>query len=460
MRKYLYILLIVCFLVAPNVGFSYDSLSLYFTFFVFVQTLLLFSKKFVLIDIISLYSCILYLIGPYLSYKYFNASFRMAVITDFVMPIDALTYFKYTYPAILLFILGMNLYRYKNEKEIGISIVHSFKNQLNPDWVYPMLMISVPAFYLRNFMPSFLQYVDVLLFLMIFPALLILLFKKYRTVRDKVIITAITLWLLYTGIKATMFTIVFYMGVTVAALIFIGKNYSFKYKALMLSIALILTMTLQFTKSNFRSLLKSKVETEVTVNRFSDVFINNLLNIKEVLDIRNIFPLTLRFNNGFYLGLVMKNIPKRQAFDNGEVLGTKILSTLVPRLFWPSKPEAGGIANMKYYANLKVRHTVNVGPIGEAYGSFGVAGGIAFMFLFGLTIGFVHNKFIELAFHQPLLFMWMPLLFYETIYCMENDTMQALNSLVKISLFLFILFKLIPGLLRPKVVNPGFQFSS
>ncbi|MBK7372363.1 MAG: hypothetical protein IPJ09_13165 [Saprospiraceae bacterium] len=376
------------------------------------------------------------------------------------MPVKSAVYFQYAYPVILLFILGMNLNRFRNEKEIGKNIIRSFKEQLDPKWAYPMILISIPSFYARNYMPSFLNYIDMLLFLMIFPALFILIFKKKKSHLDYALVTAITLWILYTGIKATMFTIVFYMGVTVVSVIFIGKEYKFKNKAIMISVALIITMTLQFTKSNFRSLLKSKVESEVTVTRFSDVFINNLLNIKEVLNIKNIFPLTLRFNNGFYLGLVMKNIPKRQAFDNGAVLGTKILSTLVPRLFWPSKPEAGGIANMKYYANLRVRHTVNVGPIGEAYGSFGVVGGIAFMFLFGLTIGFVHNKFIEIASHKPLLFMWMPLLFYETIYCMENDTMQALNSLVKITVFLYVLFKLVPGLLRPKVVNPGFQIAS
>ena len=48
---------------------------------------------------------------------------------------------------------------------------------------------------------------------------------------------------------------------------------------------------------------------------------------------------------------------------------------------------AGGQYNMKYYTGLVIEGwSTNVGPVGEAYGSFGVTGGIMYMFCLGLFI--------------------------------------------------------------------------
>ncbi|MBK6390612.1 MAG: hypothetical protein IPF70_08590 [Saprospiraceae bacterium] len=121
------------------------------------------------------------------------------------------------------------------------------------------------------------------------------------------------------------------------------------------------------------------------------------------------------------------------------------MASFIPRIFWPDKPTSGGKANMKYYANVFLDTTsMDVGPIGEGYGSFGKWGGILYMFFFGSFLSLSFRYFISLCKKYPLLIFWQPLVFYEVIYCMENDTMQAMNSLIKIGIILFILFEYFP----------------
>jgi hypothetical protein len=139
-----------------------------------------------------------------------------------------------------------------------------------------------------------------------------------------------------------------------------------------------------------------------------------------------------------------------EAYDNGENLIVIVASTFVPRFLWPDKPMAGGAANMKYYAGYTIKgYTVNVGPLGEAYGSFGVTGGIIYMMCLGAFIRLAYRSVFKISSRIPLLVFWLPVLFYQVSYSGENDTLQILNSLVKSAVFIFILYKAFPQLLMP-----------
>jgi hypothetical protein len=245
------------------------------------------------------------------------------------------------------------------------------------------------------------------------------------------------------------------MGILILGILFIGKNISMLTKLTGFVTMAILTISLQFVKSNYRMLIRKGVQKEMNVGTFIRLYSQTVSNVAQVTSLGNIYPLYLRFNNGYNLALVMNRFPSKQYFDGGSTLGRSILASFVPRLFWPGKPEAGGIFNMKYYAGLKIdTYSTNVGPIGEAYGGFGKTGGAVFMFFFGLVLSLAHRLFIRLSIGRPLLLIFMPMLFYEIIFCMENDTMQAMNSLIKTSFLLFFCFKLFPGLLKEKQSPP------
>ena len=160
-----------------------------------------------------------------------------------------------------------------------------------------------------------------------------------------------------------------------------------------------------------------------------------------------LFPVYYRTNQGFNIGLVMRRFPAVKDFDNGSKLSIDFASTFVPRFLWPDKPMAGGVYNMKYYTGLVIDGwSTNVGPVGEAYGSFGVTGGIFYMFCLGLFIRWAYQQVFRVSRRIPLLILWMPVLFYQVTYSAENDSLQILNSLMKSAFLIFILYKALPTL--------------
>lgn len=442
--------LIIC-LIVVLVSKNYFTISFFITGIALWGFISNFSKTSIIPDIIALYSCFLYLMGPYLGYKYFFKAFEPAVIMNQWMRVSKEDYYAYALPAIILFMIGLNLVRISNEDSLLRDAIYRLKNSVNLKMGIYFIMVGVASFYLRYIAPEFLQYVFTILFLFVFAGFLILYFSRKGGWLRYLFLIGICLWILYYGIRSGMFTIVFYMGVTLVGIIFIGKNISIPKKGLALAIGFILTITLQFVKSNYRLLIRRGVEKEMTVGTFMTLYGQTLSNVNKASSLENLFSLYLRFNNGYNLSLVMNRIPQRQPFDHGEALFKSVIASFVPRLFWPEKPMSGGIFNMNYYAGIKIdSYSTNVGPIGEAYGSFGRTGGSVFMLFFGLALGLMHRIVVSLSYGKPILLIFMPVLFYEVIFCMENDTMQALNSFVKTAFLLYVLFKLLPGLIKPK----------
>jgi hypothetical protein len=141
----------------------------------------------------------------------------------------------------------------------------------------------------------------------------------------------------------------------------------------------------------------------------------------------------------------MRRIPQYQEFDNGSRLFLSLASAFIPRFLWPDKPEAGGKFNMRYYTGYTiVGWSTNVGPLGEAYGSFGASGGIIFMIILGFFMRWSYGYVFALARDKPLLIFWIPVLFYQVTYSAETDTLQILNSLLKTAFFIWLLYKAFP----------------
>ena len=175
------------------------------------------------------------------------------------------------------------------------------------------------------------------------------------------------------------------------------------------------------------------------------------LMLKRITDINwasanDFFSIYVRANQGFNISLVMRRIPEKQSFDGGNRLFLSFVSSLVPRFLWPDKPEAGGKFNMQYYTGIRINGwSTNIGPLGEAYGSFGVNGGIIFMIMLGWFIRWVYMIVFKIAKQVPLLLFWIPVLFYQVTYSSESDTLQIFNSLFKSALFIWLLYKIRPS---------------
>jgi hypothetical protein len=85
-----------------------------------------------------------------------------------------------------------------------------------------------------------------------------------------------------------------------------------------------------------------------------------------------------------------------------------------------------------------------VGPRGEAYGSFGPAGGMFYMFCLALFIRWVYRLIFKLSAKTPLLIFWIPVMFYQITYSSETDSLQIFNSLMKSAFFVWLLVRFVP----------------
>ena len=150
----------------------------------------------------------------------------------------------------------------------------------------------------------------------------------------------------------------------------------------------------------------------------------------------------------------MKRIPAAVPFDEGNMVKKSLLASITPRFLWPDKPMAGGHFNMKYYAGITIKNfSTNVGPLGEAYGAFGMLGGILTMGMVALFIRFAYYQIWRISYTYPIMILWIPVVFYQATYSAENDILQILNSIIKTSAFLWLVSKVQPnwfGIIKDK----------
>jgi hypothetical protein len=236
------------------------------------------------------------------------------------------------------------------------------------------------------------------------------------------------------------------MGITILSFLFLGKRYAMWKKCVAFIIGCFLLALIQNVKSSYRD--ETWKDEEYAGNKyelFGNIVMDKLTNWDHMFDEKGFFPIYMRTNQGYNIALVMRRIPAVQDYDHGSRLLLIAGSSLVPRFFWPNKPEAGGQESMRYFAGVMIYGwSTNVSPLGEAYGSFGVFGGIVYMFFLGLFIRWAYRQVFVVTRRLPLIILWLPVLFYQVTSSMETDTLQILNSLFKGAFFLWLLFKLAP----------------
>ena len=140
----------------------------------------------------------------------------------------------------------------------------------------------------------------------------------------------------------------------------------------------------------------------------------------------------IRLNQGDHLAQVYAWVPRHEPFARGETLLTAVTASLVPRLFWPNKPGAGGEKIWyRFTGNKLLVSSMNIGIGGEAYANFGPW--LALLLVFGYVSGlrWVYLSLRQLAIKwYPALWLWMPLIFGGLID-QENDFITQLNYGVK-----------------------------
>ena len=319
------------------------------------------------------------------------------------------------------------------------------------------------TFFFIGVVPDVFRFVVTLFFFSSFAGILYIYYSPSFTIKT-ILLILFSIFIIGLTIQSGVFTVVVYMGITLFSYLFLGRKYALWKKFLVFVVGCFLLFITQNVKTSFRDITWRGKEVDNKTSLFFDIVVEKMANLDKLVNVDGFFPVYLRTNQGFNISLVMKRIPAEQDFDNGSRLLTTAASALVPRFIWPDKPEAGGKESMRYFTGLKIEGwSTNVSPLGEAYGSFGPIGGIFYVFALGLFIRWAYKRVFVIAQKIPLMVLWIPVLFYQVTYCMETDSLQIFNSLLKGAFFIWLLYKFVPGWFgkavkptrRPTRFSPG-----
>jgi len=173
---------------------------------------------------------------------------------------------------------------------------------------------------------------------------------------------------------------------------------------------------------------------------FAELVVNTVNSPSNIYTKVQFFKTAVRMNQGWLVAKTMYHVPRLKPYAEGETIWESVAATVVPRFLWPDKPEAGGKANLKRFWGYNLKgFSMNIGPLGEGYANFGVLGGIAFMFFYGLFFKLILDWLIKRALRRPTFICWMPYLFLYSIG-LETDIMSTMNSLVKGVVFMLFVY--------------------
>jgi hypothetical protein len=409
-------------------------------------------KGLVLRELVALHTIFICLVMPTMGYNIYNHDNFLSRVFLRYMLVPEDKYFSYVIPAVCAFSISM-CYPITKSKAV-LDEGNSFKNLLqlvrdqlktNTQTGVIIVVVGVVMFFFLGLVPDVVKFALTLLFFSSFAGILYIFYCQPFPTKNMVLILFIV-FVLGLTVQSGVFTIVVYMGITIFSYLFLGRKFALGNKFLVFVLGVFLLFIIQNVKTAYRDVTWEGNHTDNKTSTFVDVTFDRVTNIEKLVNTDGFFPVYMRTNQGYNISRVMQRIPAQQDFDGGNHLLLTSASALVPRFLWPDKPEAGGKESMKYFTGLNITgYSTNVSPIGEAYGSFGTTGGIFFMFIFGLFIRWVYKRIFVIAQRLPLLILWMPVLFYQVTFCMETDSLQAFNALLKGAFFLWLLYKLIPA---------------
>lgn len=388
---------------------------------------------------------------PLMGYKVYNFQNTLSRAFKKYMLVPEADYFNLALPAIAGFCMMLSIpmrrdYSSDEGETLKVTLEKCRRILVHDQSVgIAIMLIGVFSLVLNELLPVSLKYIGIILFFTSFAGMLYVKYTNDLPYR-KIILFIFIIFIVLNGVLIGMFTIVAYMGITIFSFFFLGSRVSLLRKVTFFILSIFFVVVLQNTKTTYRKMIRNAEIRDNKAAVFAVLFFENLQEGSSFFEERSFFVIYTRMNQGNIVTQVMQRIPSMQPFDDGKYLFKTILSSFVPRFLWQDKPEAGGRFNMKFYAGkrLNMITSMNVGPLGEAYGSFGVRPAILFMVMLGLFIRWVYGIVFRLSRNIPLLVLWLPVLFYQITYSAETDTLQILNSFLKTAFFIWVVYRILP----------------
>lgn len=397
------------------------------------------------LELLHAYAVFTCLLMPLVGYKYYNEVSTL-ILWVRKMPIPPEEFFSFNIPAVVSMGLGFFIGRGRSSDDrptIKAIISHLKVDVLaiRPPVIMLLTASAAVAYTITNFLPESIRQLNVFLYYSLFACAFYIFFYKNFPWKWY-FIAGMVGFILLDALNSGMFTIIAYMSGLILILVVADKKVHLYNKIGLVIAGVAILAFIQLFKLDLRRSYKKGENATVT-----DLATRVVSNSQETALEAFMYPIYQRMNQGYNIALVQERIPSQVNFLGGEYLGLTILSSFVPRVVWPDKPKAGGAENMRIYTGIILTTwSTNIGPVGEAYGNFGVFGGWVYLFVFSFFIRYAYTKFLDICRARPIFFLWLPAMFFQTFYVIETDSLQAFNSLIKGAVFMFGMYKIFPVL--------------
>ena len=433
-KQLIFILIIVCYaltivlqtpyLATLSIGIFIYSLNL------FIEKL---GKSIPLKELAFLVATIQLLLSSYLAF-YIQEPDKV-----FLPKTPPFFYFKYAIPGVLLFFMGLNVFK----SEITYKDIEFNLHQYDSIKIAKQLIgIGYLGIFISPFMPGGLSYFFTLLSFLSYIGGIILIINSFNKETLPWIIIAFL-----PVVRDAFFSGVFYLALIWLVFSFLyymilKSHYSFAKKAAIIILGLYLTITLDSAKKGYREVVWNKnKETFSFADRSAlmGTLIFEHLTFQNLTNEQNVSARITRANQGALVTWVMDYVPEKEPYANGITIKESVIAAIFPRFLMPNKAIAGGKENFEKYTGHKLKNTsMNISLLGEGWANYGYWGGLVFMFAIGVFYSFSLKKFIDLIHQYPIYFYFIPFLFIYVIKA-EDDLLTPLNHIFKASLVLVIL---------------------
>jgi hypothetical protein len=381
------------------------------------------------------FMCLQMLLGPMLAYNGLDA-FQTK---QYRMQIPEADYFSYVIPAVIAFILGLHLNAGKLSGEIPEQkSVEEFVRQ-NKNIPYLFIGIGFVSSIIAEMFATNLAFIFFLLggFKFIGAFMIIVGNQRLKIIPLIVVYGSIIVSSLGIGMFHDLLTWIVFLGCVFA----IKFRPSISIKRGVAFLFILLSAAIQQLKGSYR---------EATWQRGEDTGLESINKAYQQTEANNAFfssnslaVSNLRFNQGYIISYIMKNVPNKVPYANGAELYRILEAAILPRVLAPNKLNAGDRDIFMKYSGMRIAKKTSMGlsSVGDGYVNFGIIGGCIFMFFLGLLYNHVLKAFYRYSKNFPVLLLFTPLIFYYPIRP-DCELQTILGHLVKSCFLIFVLFAL------------------
>ncbi len=438
--------------------FFFLSLSWY-SYFAFVLAIYQFCMVFVSVNHVipirylsGFMMCLQMLVGPALAYNgldEFQDGYNK-------MQISESDYFSFVLPAVILFILGLHVLsrRLPGEKPDIERIKNYVRNY--PMMPYNLIVIGFVSSLVSIYFSSDLAFVFVVISGFKFVGVFLLIIGSKG-------LKPLPLFLVYGSIISSSIAQGMFFDL-LTWLTFLGSVYALKFKPktnikiVYVFSFILFAVIIQQLKGDYRDATWKQGE------QANLETIQKAIKKKEektgIFSESSLGASNLRINQGYIITNIMKTVPDKVPFENGDEMKLILESSILPRVLAPNKLNSGDRFIFMKYSGIPVLAgtSMALSSVGDAYINFGTTGGCIFMFFYGLMFNLFLNIFQSRSNEFPILILLACVAFYYPIRP-DCELQTILGHLFKSTIIIFTMINLWKYKFRVNSKKIKFKFS-